>query len=123
MRKYSLKQIGFAAFIFEAISYLLIALILVPILFPFKLNQIFSKPNGIIFSLFAGISLGLGVVSYFLAVKYGNSIILPSLIAPILASIVASVLAIMFLGESLSFVRIIGVILAFVGLFIFINYK
>lgn len=119
LRKLSVKQIGMSAFIFETIAIVIFALITVSLIFPFSINQIFSKPQTIIISLFTGLFLGIGVISFYLAAKSGT-LIIPSIISPILATLTASLLAVFILHEKLSLNKVIGLITAIIGLFIFI---
>ena len=122
LRKLSVKQIGMPAFIFETIANFLFAFIAVTLIFPFSINQVISKPQGIIIGLFGGLFLGIGAISFYLAVKSGAAVY-PSLISPILGALIASLLAVLFLKESLSLVKLIGAITALIGLTIFIVSK
>lgn len=119
LRKLSVKQIGMPAFIFETIAVILFAIITVSLVFPFSINQIFSKPQAIIISLFSGLFLGIGVISFYLAAKYG-AVIYPSIISPILGALTASLLATFILDERLSLIKLIGLITTLIGLSIFI---
>lgn len=119
LRKLSVKQIGMPAFIFETIAIILFAVITVSLIFPFSINQIFSKPQAIVISLFGGLFLGIGVISFYLAAKYGT-VIYPSIISPILGALTASLLAAFILGEKISLVKLVGLITSIIGLTIFI---
>ncbi|OGK20098.1 hypothetical protein A2866_01055 [Candidatus Roizmanbacteria bacterium RIFCSPHIGHO2_01_FULL_39_8] len=122
-RKLSLKEIGLPAVIFESFANFIVALVLIYFISPFKLNQIVTKSNGVFFAVLGGISLGIGVISFFLATKIGGSVITPSIIGPVVGSITASLLAIFILGESLTLMKLIGIFITFVGLYIFISFK
>ena len=122
LRKLSVKQIGMPAFIFETIANVIFALIIVSLIFPFSFSQIFSKPQAIVISLLSGLFLGIGIISFYLAAKYG-SVIYPSIISPVLGALIASLLATFILHEGLSLVKLIGLITTLIGLFIFIAGK
>lgn len=122
LRKLSVKEIGLPAFILEAVTEAILAVFLVSLLFSFNLGQLFSKTSGIIFGVLGGLSICIGVMSFFLAAKYG-SVVLPSVVGPSLGAIVASLLAVFILGEALSPIKIFGLILALVGLSIFVGTK
>ena len=121
LRKLSVSEIGVAGFIFEAIVEAILALLLVYFLFPFNLGQLLSKPNGIWYGIAGGISISVGVIAFFLATKYGPALT-PSVIGPLLSAITASLLAIIFLHESISPVRLTGLIIALAGIFVFLKF-
>ena len=120
-RKLSVKEIGVSGFIFEVLVETILALILVWIIFPFNLSKVAEKPWGIVFGVFSGISVCIGVIAFFLAVKYGSAL-LPAIISPVLSAIVASLLTILILHETVTVQKIIGLIVTLVGLFIFLKY-
>ena len=120
LRKMAVSKIGLSAFIFEAVIEALLAIFIISTFFPFKISQVFGKINGVVIGILAGLSMGIGVISFYLAARSGP-VILPSLVSPVLGSLLASVLAILFIGESLSFVRLIGLVLSLSGLYIFLT--
>jgi uncharacterized membrane protein len=105
LRKMSVQRIGLVGFILETVTEAILAVILVSIIFPFNINHLSSKISGVVYGIAGELSIGLGVIFYFLAVKYGSSLI-PSVIAPVLSAITASLLAVIILGESLSSVKL-----------------
>ncbi len=120
-RKLSVKEIGVSGFIFEVIVETILAFILVWMIFPFTLSKVAEKPWGIIFGVLSGVSVCVGVIAFFLAVKYGSAL-LPSIISPVLSAIVASLLTILVLHETVTVQKIIGLIITLIGLFIFLKY-
>ncbi len=119
-RKLSLQQIGMNGFVIEAIVEAILALIFVPLLFHSQFAQLSSKPLGVMYGVLAGLVITIGVIAYVLAIKNGT--LTPSVVGPILAALTASTLALIILREPVSIPKLFGMILAMVGLYIFIKY-
>lgn len=121
-RKLSVGKIGVAGFIIEAFVETIFAIIAVSIIFPFKIQDIFAKPNGILFAVLAGIVVGIGTISFYLAARSGPAT-LPSVIAPVLSATTGTLLAVVILREGISLIKLIGILITFIGLYIFISFK
>ena len=119
MRKISVGKLGMNAYIFEALFALIISLIFIPIFFPFDIRTTI-KNSGIFYAIFGGILTGLGIISFFKA-SLSGSIIIPSLIAPVLGAIVVVFLAVIFLKDSLTLLKISGLFISVFGLYLFIK--
>lgn len=120
-RKVSVKQIGMFAFILEALVEAILALILIAIIFPFNISDFTSKYQGSIFAIGTGIAMAIAVLSFLLAAKYGP-VIIPSVISPILGAIIASLLAVFFLKETITLGKVVGLMISLIGLFIFLKF-
>lgn len=121
LRKLSVKELGLFAFIVEAVVEALIAVLFVYFLFPFNLTTILSKQQGLLFGIAGGISIGIGVIAFFLAAKYGSALT-PSIVGPVLSALTASFLAILILHEILTPMKLFGAALALIGLVIFLRF-
>lgn len=121
LRKVSVSRIGMTAFILEATVEAILAIILITVLFPFNLSDITSKYQGSVFAIGGGIAMAIGVIAFFLASRYGP-VTIPSVVSPILGAIVASLLAIFFLRESITLVKFMGLVISLLGLFIFLKF-
>lgn len=119
-RKLSVGQIGTSGFIWESIIEAILALVLVFLLFPIDFSQITSKPLGVFYGIAGGISIGLGVLAFFISARTGPALI-PSILGPVLSASTGSILAIILLHESLSPLKLFGLILSLTGLFIFLR--
>lgn len=119
LRKLSVGKLGMNAYIFEALFGFLISLVFIPLFFPFDLRETL-KNNGLFYAIFGGILMGLGIISFFKASQLG-SVMVPSLIAPILGAIVVVFLAVVFLKDSLTLVKIGGLFITIIGLYLFVK--
>lgn len=120
-RKMSVSQIGMKGVIFETLVEAVLSLILIILIFPFNISDLFSRQSGVFYGIFAGIGATVGVIAYFLAARSGNAL-LPSIMTPVLSATSASLLAIIILKEPLSLTKFIGLIITLAGLFIFIRF-
>ena len=78
-----------------------------------KIHQVLNNKKALLFIILSGIVGALSWLFYFLALKYGKV----SQVVPIDRSsvVIASVLAIIFLGEKLSFLNQIGIFFITIG--------
>lgn len=120
-RKMSASRIGMSGVIFETVIEAFLSIILIVILFPFNINEIFSRQTGVMYGILAGITATIGVIAYFLAGKYGQALI-PSILTPVLSATTASLLALLILKEPFNLYKLLGFILTLIGLFIFIRF-
>ncbi|MFM1651481.1 EamA family transporter [Brevibacillus sp. B_LB10_24] len=78
-----------------------------------QMAELFSQTKALSFVLFSGVAGALSWLFYFLALKYGNV----SQVGPVdkLSVVIAVVLALLFLGEKISWVNAAGVVLIVAG--------
>jgi len=120
-RKMSVSRIGMAGVIFETVIEAILSVVLIFILFPFQITDLFSKQLGIIYGIAAGIGATVGVIAFFLAVRFGPALI-PSVITPVLSATTASLLALILLKEPINVIKILGLITTLAGLYIFLRF-
>lgn len=120
-RKLSVSRIGMTGVIFETVIEAILSVILIFILFPFSISDFVSKQSGIFYGIIAGIAATVGVIAFFLAAKFGP-VSIPSIFTPVLSATTATLFAFLILGESLNPIKILGLIISLVGLFIFVRF-
>ncbi|WP_019119905.1 EamA family transporter [Brevibacillus massiliensis] len=78
-----------------------------------QMAELFSQTKALSFVLLSGVAGALSWLFYFLALKYGNV----SQVGPVdkLSVVIAVVLALLFLGEKISWVNAAGVVLIVAG--------
>ena len=105
---------GVGGFIVEASAALAILLYLVALWFGGKWNQKFSAA-GLSYSLITGVCVGAGTIAFFLLFQKGGPL---SAVPAILAGGAAlmAVAGILFFREPASWQRILGIVLAIIGL-------
>jgi len=107
---------GLGGFVVEASAALSILIYLAILWFGGKWNQKFSGA-GFNYSLVTGICVGAGTIAFFLLFQKGGPL---SSVPAILAggAAIMAIAGILFFHESLSWQRLIGVVLAIAGLFL-----
>jgi transporter family protein len=107
---------GLGGFVVEASAALSILIYLAVLSFGGRWNQKFSGA-GFNYSLLAGICVGMGTIAFFLMFQKGGPL---SAVPAILAggATIMAIAGILFFRETPSWQRLLGVVLAIVGLFL-----
>jgi bacterial/archaeal transporter family protein len=107
---------GLGGFVVEASAALSILIYLGILWFSGRWNQKFSAA-GFNYSLLTGICVGAGTIAFFLLFQKGGPL---SSVPAILAggAVIMAIAGILFFHETLSWQRLLGVVLAIVGLFL-----
>ncbi len=113
--KLATNRIGESSVFWDLIGY--IPLVLVYTFIAFKAKDIFgTDKNGVLFGLLAGLAGGVGLISFYLLVTKKDAGVATAVTAMYPA--LTAILSFIFLGEKITQLKIVGILLACAALFL-----